>query len=82
MFFVNGRPCGLPQVAKAFNEIYKSYSVAQSPFIMADLRMDTSVCSLMTDTFFPTYADRCRLIRRQCLSGQANNLLARPVSIT
>lgn len=42
MFFVNGRPCGLPQIAKAFNEIYKSFNVSQSPFVFADLRMDTN----------------------------------------
>ncbi|KAI9846607.1 MAG: hypothetical protein M1837_003848 [Sclerophora amabilis] len=42
MFFVNGRPCGLPQVSKAINEVYKSYNLAQSPFIFADFRMDTN----------------------------------------
>lgn len=42
MFFVNGRPCGLPQIAKAINEVYKSYNVSQSPFIFADFRMDTA----------------------------------------
>lgn len=42
MFFVNSRPCGLPQVAKAINEVYKSYNVTQSPFIFADLIMDTN----------------------------------------
>ncbi|KAI9760382.1 MAG: hypothetical protein M4579_001678 [Chaenotheca gracillima] len=42
MFFVNGRPCGLPQIAKAFNEVYKSYNIAQSPFIFADFIMDTN----------------------------------------
>ena len=41
MFFVNGRPCGLPQIAKAINEVYKSFNVSQSPFISADFRMDT-----------------------------------------
>ncbi|KAI9816178.1 MAG: hypothetical protein M1827_001779 [Pycnora praestabilis] len=41
MFFVNSRPCGLPQVAKAFNEVYKSYNTSQSPFIFADFKMDT-----------------------------------------
>lgn len=41
MFFVNGRPCGLPQIAKAINEVYKAFNVAQSPFIFADLQMDT-----------------------------------------
>ncbi len=43
MFFVNRRPCGLPQVARAFNDVYKAHSVAQAqtPFILADLQMDT-----------------------------------------
>jgi DNA mismatch repair protein PMS2 len=41
MFFVNGRPCGLPQFAKAFNEVYKSYNNTQTPFILADIRLDT-----------------------------------------
>lgn len=42
MFFVNARPCGLPQIAKAFNEVYKSFNVSQSPFIFADFQMDTN----------------------------------------
>ncbi|KAF7569488.1 hypothetical protein PtrM4_119030 [Pyrenophora tritici-repentis] len=42
MFFVNSRPCTLPQVAKAFNEVYKSYNVTQSPFIFADIQLDTN----------------------------------------
>ncbi|OCL11831.1 DNA mismatch repair protein MutL [Glonium stellatum] len=42
MFFVNSRPCSLPQVAKAFNEAYKSYNITQSPFIFADLKLDTN----------------------------------------
>ncbi|POR36633.1 DNA mismatch repair protein pms1 [Tolypocladium paradoxum] len=41
MFFVNGRPCGLPQFAKAFNEVYRSYNYSQSPFIFADIQLDT-----------------------------------------
>ncbi|KAH7244605.1 hypothetical protein MRS44_014586 [Fusarium solani] len=41
MFFVNGRPCGLPQFAKAFNEVYRSYNASQSPFILADIQLDT-----------------------------------------
>ncbi|KAF5874100.1 putative dna mismatch repair protein [Botrytis fragariae] len=44
MFFVNSRPCGLPQVAKAFNEVYKSYNgwgSTQSPFIFANIELDT-----------------------------------------
>lgn len=42
MFFVNGRPCGLPQIAKTFNEAYRSYNVSQSPFILVDIRLDTN----------------------------------------
>ena len=42
MFFVNSRPCSLPQVAKAFNEVYKSYNISQSPFVFANLKMDTT----------------------------------------
>lgn len=41
MFYVNGRPCGLPQFAKVFNEVYRSYNVSQSPFIFADIQLDT-----------------------------------------
>ena len=42
MFFVNSRPCGLPQVSRAINEVYKSYNVTQSPFIFANLILDTN----------------------------------------
>ncbi|PWY89517.1 DNA mismatch repair protein [Aspergillus sclerotioniger CBS 115572] len=42
MFFVNSRPCGLPQIAKAFNEVYRSFNVSQSPFVFADFQMDTN----------------------------------------
>jgi DNA mismatch repair protein PMS2 len=42
MFFVNSRPCNLPQVAKAINEVYKSYNITQSPFVFADIQLDTN----------------------------------------
>lgn len=42
MFFVNSRPCNLPQVSKAFNEVYKSFNVTQSPFIFANIKLDTN----------------------------------------
>ncbi|OQE01726.1 hypothetical protein PENVUL_c041G00140 [Penicillium vulpinum] len=42
IFFVNSRPCGLPQIQKAFNEVYKSFNVSQSAFIFADFQMDTN----------------------------------------
>ena len=41
MFFVNGRPCGLPQLAKVFNEVYRAFNSSQSPFIFADIQLDT-----------------------------------------
>lgn len=41
MFYVNGRPCGLPQFAKVFNEVYRTYNASQSPFIFADIQLDT-----------------------------------------
>lgn len=43
MFFVNGRPCGLPQFAKVFNEVYRSYNSSQTPFILADIQLDTDM---------------------------------------
>jgi DNA mismatch repair protein PMS2 len=42
MFFVNSRPCNLPQVAKAFNEVYKSFNITQLPFVFADIKLDTN----------------------------------------
>ena len=46
MFFVNSRPCALPQVAKIFNEVYKTYNLSQSPFVFADIMLDTSMLLL------------------------------------
>ncbi|KAH7137096.1 hypothetical protein B0J13DRAFT_609202 [Dactylonectria estremocensis] len=43
MFFVNGRPCALPQFAKVFNEVYRSHNSSQSPFILADIQLDTDM---------------------------------------
>ena len=42
MFFVNSRPCTLPQVAKVMNEVYRSYNLSQSPFIFANVLLNTS----------------------------------------
>ena len=41
MFYVNSRPCNLPQFAKVFNEVYKSFNISQSPFIFANIIMNT-----------------------------------------
>ncbi|KAL8778476.1 MAG: hypothetical protein Q9213_007399 [Squamulea squamosa] len=42
LFFVNSRPCTLPQFAKVFNEVYKSYNSLQSPFVFANIIIDTN----------------------------------------
>ncbi|KAL8765235.1 MAG: hypothetical protein Q9209_007628 [Squamulea sp. 1 TL-2023] len=42
LFFVNSRPCTLPQFAKVFNEVYKSYNISQSPFVFANIIIDTN----------------------------------------
>ena len=57
MFFVNSRPCGLPQVAKVFNEVYKSYNISQSPFIFANIVLDTSMWHSWTSICMLTLAD-------------------------
>lgn len=41
LFYVNSRPCGLPQFAKVFNEVYRSFNSTQSPFVFADIQLDT-----------------------------------------
>ncbi|CAD6501237.1 BgTH12-01490 [Blumeria graminis f. sp. triticale] len=41
MFFVNTRPCNLPQVAKVFNEVYRAYNGSHSPFLFANIELDT-----------------------------------------
>ncbi|QIX00797.1 hypothetical protein AMS68_006314 [Peltaster fructicola] len=42
MYFVNSRPCLLPQISKVFNEVYKSFNHHQSPFVLANFIMDTN----------------------------------------
>ncbi|KHJ32093.1 putative dna mismatch repair protein [Erysiphe necator] len=41
MFFVNSRPCSLPQVAKTFNEVFKLITGSSNPFIFANFELDT-----------------------------------------
>lgn len=40
-FFVNGRPYNPGKIQKAFNEVYRSFNVGQSPFIIADFILPT-----------------------------------------
>lgn len=59
MFFVNARPCVLPQIAKVFNEVYKSYNVSQSPFVFSNIILDASTWHAKNESFF---ADNSRCI--------------------
>ncbi|KAJ7040580.1 hypothetical protein C8F04DRAFT_1082777 [Mycena alexandri] len=41
-FYVNGRPCNISKVQKAFNEVYRSFNATQSPFLVADFILPTA----------------------------------------
>lgn len=45
-FFVNGRPYNPGKIQKAFNEVYRSFNVGQSPFIIADFILPTHACDV------------------------------------
>lgn len=45
-FFVNGRPCHLDKIQKAFNEVYKSFNATQSAFLVADFIIPTGSCDI------------------------------------
>ncbi|RDB21677.1 Mismatch repair endonuclease PMS2 [Hypsizygus marmoreus] len=45
-FYVNGRPCNLPKIQKAFNEVYRSFNATQTPFILADFNIPTESCDI------------------------------------
>ncbi|CAN6647654.1 DNA mismatch repair protein Pms1p [Trichomonascus vanleenenianus] len=40
LYFVNSRPCLLPQVAKAVNEIYRQFNTIEYPFVVANLLLE------------------------------------------
>ena len=40
-YYVNGRPCVLPKVAKSINLIFKSFNNQSFPFIVADFKIPT-----------------------------------------
>ncbi|GLB42573.1 putative DNA mismatch repair protein MutL [Lyophyllum shimeji] len=40
-FYINGRPCNLTKIQKAFNEVYRSFNANQAPFILADFILPT-----------------------------------------
>ncbi|CAO3630305.1 unnamed protein product [Cunninghamella blakesleeana] len=41
-FFINGRPCQLPKISKAFNELYRSFIANQYPFVIANFIIPTN----------------------------------------
>ncbi|PFH47229.1 hypothetical protein AMATHDRAFT_152665 [Amanita thiersii Skay4041] len=45
-FYVNGRPCNLTKVQKAFNEVYRSFNVNQAPFLLANFIVPTDCCDV------------------------------------
>ncbi|KAG1824903.1 DNA mismatch repair protein MutL [Suillus subaureus] len=45
-FYINGRPCNLGKIQKAFNEVYRSFNVGQYAFIIADFILPTHACDV------------------------------------
>ncbi|KAJ2925789.1 hypothetical protein H1R20_g11307, partial [Candolleomyces eurysporus] len=45
-FYINGRPCNLHKVQKAFNEVYRTFNANQSPLIIADFTIPTASCDV------------------------------------
>lgn len=41
MFYVNSRPCQLPQVKSVFNEVFKTFDPSNHPFVFANVLLDT-----------------------------------------
>lgn len=40
LYFINSRPCLLPQVSKAINDVYKQFNSVQLPFVVANIEMN------------------------------------------
>ncbi|KAF8968485.1 histidine kinase-like ATPase, partial [Flammula alnicola] len=40
-FYINGRPCNMSKIQKAFNEVYRSFNATQAPFILANFLIAT-----------------------------------------
>ncbi|KAF8621431.1 hypothetical protein AX15_007791 [Amanita polypyramis BW_CC] len=45
-FYVNGRPCNLTKVQKAFNEVYRTFNANQAPFVLANFIVPTECCDV------------------------------------
>lgn len=40
--YINSRPCVLPQITKAVNEVYKNFNTTQLPFFVLNFKLDTN----------------------------------------
>ncbi|KAL8698628.1 MAG: hypothetical protein Q9224_001766 [Gallowayella concinna] len=74
MFFVNSRPCTLPQFAKVFNEVYKTYNVSQSPFVFANIVIDTILFEQQDQTVPQTQRQRPKFPDFEHLTGKRQDL--------
>ncbi|KAI9566649.1 hypothetical protein HD554DRAFT_1104666 [Boletus coccyginus] len=45
-FFVNGRPYNPGKVQKAINEVYRTFNINQSPFVIANVILPTNACDI------------------------------------
>ncbi|KAF8551157.1 DNA mismatch repair protein MutL [Imleria badia] len=45
-FFVNGRPFNPGKVQKAINEVYRTFNINQSPFVIANVILPTNACDI------------------------------------
>ena len=43
-YYINGRPVDLPVVAKAVNEVYKSFNTHQLPLVVLDFSVPRGMC--------------------------------------
>ncbi|KIR97935.1 DNA mismatch repair protein PMS2 [Cryptococcus deuterogattii 2001/935-1] len=53
-FYINGRPCNLTKVARAINEVYKSFNTNQLPLAILDFKIPTESVDINTalESFF------------------------------
>ncbi|KAI0067480.1 DNA mismatch repair protein MutL [Artomyces pyxidatus] len=45
-FYINHRPCNISKVQKALNEVYRTFNMHQSPFIVADFILPPDSCDI------------------------------------
>lgn len=41
-YYINSRPCSLPHLSRAINEVYRTFNTTQSPFVLLNLKLDPS----------------------------------------